>query len=132
MNTGHDGSMGTIHANNPREAISRVENMIAMGGYNLPAKTVREQIAGAVHVILQAQRLRDGSRRITHITEVVGMEGEVVILQDLIVYEVTGEDENGKLIGTHKATGMRPGFWDRARYFGLEAELQEAMDGLAA
>ncbi len=132
MNTGHDGSMGTIHANNPREAISRVENMIAMGGYNLPAKVVREQIAGAVHVIIQAQRLRDGSRRITHITEVMGMEGDVVILQDLIVYEVTGEDENGKLIGNHKATGMRPAFWDRARYFGLEAELQEAMDGLAA
>ena len=132
MNTGHDGSMGTIHANNPRESISRVENMIAMGGYNLPAKTVREQIAGAVHVIVQAQRLRDGSRRITHITEVMGMEGEVVILQDLVLYEVVGEDENGKLIGQHKATGMRPTFWDRARYFGLERELQEAMDGLAS
>ena len=80
MNTGHDGSMGTIHANNPRESLSRVENMIAMGGYNLPAKVVREQIAGAVHVIIQAQRLRDGSRRITHVTEVMGMEGEMVIL----------------------------------------------------
>ena len=132
MNTGHDGSMGTIHANNPRESISRIENMIAMGGYNLPAKTVREQIAGAVHVIVQAQRLRDGSRRITHITEVMGMEGEVVILQDLVLYEIVGEDENGKLIGKHKATGMRPAFWDRARYFGLERELQEAMDGMAS
>ena len=132
MNTGHDGSMGTIHANNPRESISRIENMIAMGGYNLPAKTVREQIAGAVHVIVQSQRLRDGSRRITHITEVMGMEGEVVILQDLVLYEIVGEDENGKLIGKHKATGMRPAFWDRARYFGLERELQEAMDGMAS
>ena len=132
MNTGHDGSMGTIHANNPREALSRVENMIAMGGYNLPAKVVREQIAGAIHIIIQAQRLRDGSRRITHITEVMGMEGEMVILQDLVLYEVTGEDEDGKLIAHHKSTGLRPSFWDRARYFGLEKELQEAMDGLAA
>ncbi|MFP6743986.1 MAG: CpaF family protein [Alphaproteobacteria bacterium] len=130
MNTGHDGSMGTIHANNPREALARVENMIAMGDYNLPSKIVREQIAGSVHVIIQAQRLRDGSRRITHITEVVGMEGETIILQDLIIYEVTGEDENGKLIGSHKTTGIRPAFWDRARYFGLEEELQKAMDGL--
>ena len=131
MNTGHDGSMGTIHANNPREALARVENMIAMGGYNLPSRIVREQIAGSVHVIIQAQRLRDGSRKITHVTEVVGMEGEIIILQDLIIYEVTGEDEDGKLIGSHKATGIRPAFWDRARYFGLEAELQQAMDGLA-
>ena len=132
MNTGHDGSMGTIHANNPRESLSRIENMIAMGGYNLPPKVVREQIAGAVHVIIQAQRLRDGSRRITHISEVMGMEGDIVILQDLVLYEVTGEDENGKLIGHHKSTGLRPSFWDRARYFGLEKDLQDAMDGLAA
>ncbi len=83
MNTGHDGSMGTVHANNPREAISRVENMIAMGGFALPTKTVREQIAGAVNVIIQAQRLRDGSRKITHVTEIAGMEGDVVTLQDL-------------------------------------------------
>ncbi len=132
MNTGHDGSMGTIHANNPRESLSRVENMIAMGGYNLPARVVREQIAGAVHVIIQAQRLRDGSRRITHVSEVMGMEGDMVILQDLVLYEVTGEDEDGKLIAHHKPTGLRPSFWDRARYFGLEQELQEAMDGLAS
>ena len=106
--------------------------MIAMGGYNLPARVVREQIAGAVHIIIQAQRLRDGSRRIPHVTEVMGMEGEMIILQDLVLYEVTGEDENGKLIGHHKSTGLRPSFWDRARYFGLEKDLQEAMDGLAA
>ncbi|HYC02570.1 MAG TPA: CpaF family protein, partial [Azospirillaceae bacterium] len=89
MNTGHDGSMGTVHANNPREAISRVENMIAMGGYNLPAKAMREQIASAVNIIVQAARLRDGSRKITHITEVIGMEGEVVTMQDLFVFEFT-------------------------------------------
>ncbi|MCH7937666.1 MAG: CpaF family protein [Proteobacteria bacterium] len=127
MNTGHDGSMGTIHANAPREALSRVENMIAMGGYNLPAKAVREQIAAAVHVIIQASRLRDGSRKITHITEVIGMEGEIITLQDLFVYEFEGEDANGKLIGSHRPTGMRPNFWDKAKYFGLESKLAEAL-----
>jgi len=127
MNTGHDGSMGTIHANNPREAISRIENMIAMGGFTLPAKTVREQIAGAISVIVQAARLRDGSRKITHITEVVGMEGEVVTLQDLFVYEIQGEDGNGRIVGEHKATGLRPTFWDRAKYFGKERDLIEAL-----
>ena len=128
MNTGHDGSMGTVHANNPREAISRVENMIATGGYNLPAKAVREQIAAAVNVIIQAQRLRDGSRKITHITEVVGMEGEVITLQDIFVYEIQGEDENGKILGEHKSTGLRPVFWDKARYFGLESKLAKALN----
>ncbi|MEQ9643135.1 MAG: CpaF family protein [Alphaproteobacteria bacterium] len=127
MNTGHDGSMGTIHANNPREAISRIENMIAMGGFTLPAKTVREQIAAAVNVIVQAARLRDGSRKITHITEVIGMEGDVVTLQDLFVYEIRGEDENGRIIGEHKGTGLRPGFWDRVRYFGKENELAQVL-----
>ncbi|MEO5337538.1 MAG: CpaF family protein [Magnetospirillum sp. WYHS-4] len=127
MNTGHDGSMGTVHANNPREAISRMENMIATGGFNLPAKAVREQIAAALDVIVQAQRLRDGSRKITHITEVVGMEGEVVILQDLFVFEFQGEDEHGKLIGRHRPTGLRPVFWDKARYFGLDRQLAEAL-----
>ncbi|HSV29158.1 MAG TPA: ATPase, T2SS/T4P/T4SS family, partial [Candidatus Omnitrophota bacterium] len=128
MNTGHDGSMGTIHANNPREAIARVENMIAMGGYNLPSKVVREQIAGAVQVIVQATRQRDGSRKITHVTEVVGMEGDVVILQDLMVYEFMGEDANGKIIGRHRFTGIRPAFWDKARYFGFERDLTEIME----
>lgn len=123
MNTGHDGSMGTIHANNPREAIARMENMIAMGGYNLPSRTVREQIAGAVQVIVQASRLRDGSRKITHVSEIVGMEGDVVLLQDLLVFDILGEDANGKVTGRHRLTGIRPGFWDKALYFGLEREL---------
>ena len=127
MNTGHDGSMGTIHANNPREAISRVENMIAMGGYNLPAKAVREQIAAAVHVIIQAQRMRDGSRKVTHVTEIIGMEGDVITLQDLFVYKFTGESADGKILGEHVATGLRPNFWDKARYFGLEAKLAKAL-----
>ena len=128
MNTGHDGSMGTIHANNPRECVSRLENMIAMGGYNLPAKTVREHIAGAIQVIVQAARLRDGSRKITHVSEVMGMEGDVVTLQDLFVYEITGEDAQGRITGRHRFTGLRPGFWDRVRYFGKERELAEAME----
>jgi pilus assembly protein CpaF len=129
MNTGHDGSMGTLHANSPREAISRVESMITMGGYTLPAKTIREMLVSSVDVIVQAARLRDGSRRITHITEVIGMEGDVVITQDLFVYDMIGEDANGKIIGRHRSTGIgRPGFWDRARYFGEEARLAAALD----
>ncbi len=128
MNTGHDGSMGTIHANNPRECISRMENMIAMGGYNLPAKTVREHIAGAVQIIIQAARLRDGSRKITHVTEVLGMEGDVVTLQDLFAFEITGEDAAGRIVGRHHFTGLRPSFWDRARYFGRERELSEILE----
>jgi pilus assembly protein CpaF len=95
MNTGHDGSMGTLHANSPREAISRLESMITMGGFQLPTKTIREMIVGSVDVIVQAERLRDGSRRITDITEVMGMEGDVVITQDLMKYEMDGEDETG-------------------------------------
>ena len=127
MNTGHDGSMGTIHANNPREAISRVENMIMMGGYNLPSRAMREQISGAVNVIIQASRLRDGSRKITHLTEIVGMEGDIVTLQDLCVYEIEGEDSNGKITGRHKFSGLRPTFWDKAKYYGLERKLAEAL-----
>ena len=129
MNTGHDGSMGTLHANSPREALSRVESMITMGGFSLPAKTIREMIVGSVDIIVQATRLRDGSRRITHITEVIGMEGEVIVTQDLLLYEMDGEDANGNIIGEHKSTGIaRPAFWDRARYFNLEKELAEALD----
>jgi pilus assembly protein CpaF len=127
MNTGHDGSGGTIHANTPREALSRIENMVAMGGYNLPSKVVREQIAGAVQVIVQAARLRDGSRRITHVSEITGMEGDVITIQDLVVYDILGEDHNGKIIGRHRFTGLRPGFWDKAKYFGFERDLQEIM-----
>ncbi len=129
MNTGHDGSMGTLHANSPREALQRVESMITMGGYGLPSKTIREMMVGSIDIVIQAARLRDGSRRITHITEVLGTEGDTIITQDLIVYEVTGEDDNGKLIGKHKSTGIaRPAFWDRAKYYGKEEELAAALD----
>ncbi|MGN6538677.1 MAG: CpaF family protein, partial [Mesorhizobium sp.] len=131
MNTGHDGSMGTIHSNSPRECLNRMESMIAMGGYSLPQKTVREIIVGSVDVIIQAARLRDGSRRITHITEVVGMEGDVVITQDIVVYNIKGEDQNGRLLGEHVSTGIgRPHFWERARYFGEELRLATALEAM--
>ncbi len=129
MNTGHDGSMGTLHANSPREALSRMESMITMGGYALPSKTIREMIVSSVDIIVQAARLRDGSRRITHITEVMGMEGDVIVTQDVMVYDIEGEDANGKLIGRHKSTGIgRPRFWERARYYGVERQLAAALD----
>ncbi len=133
MNTGHDGSMGTLHANNPREALSRLESMITMGGFSLPSRTIREMICASVDVIIQAARLRDGSRRITHITEVLGMEGDVIITQDLFLFDIVGEDANGRLIGRHRSTGIgRPRFWDRARYYGEEKRLAAALDAALA
>ena len=132
MNTGHDGSMGTLHANSPRECLSRIESMITMGGFTLPSRTLREMITGSIDVIIQAMRLRDGSRRITHITEVMGMEGDVIITQDLLLYDIVGEDANGRLIGRHRSTGIgRPRMWDRARYYGEERALAEALDASA-
>ncbi|HEY8268418.1 MAG TPA: CpaF family protein [Xanthobacteraceae bacterium] len=129
MNTGHDGSMGTLHANSPREALSRLESMVTMGGFSLPARTIREMIVSSIDVIIQVARMRDGSRRITHVTEVVGMEGEVVTMQDLFLYEFLGEDANGKLLGRFRSTGIgQPRFWDRARYFGEEKKLAAALD----
>jgi pilus assembly protein CpaF len=131
MNTGHDGSMGTLHANTPREALSRVESMITMGGFTLPAKTIREMIVGSIDVVVQASRLRDGSRRIMQITEVMGLEGDTIVLQDLLKYEIDGEDENGKILGKHKGTGVgRPRFWERAQYYNLERDLAAALDAL--
>ena len=133
MNTGHDGSMGTLHANNPREALSRLESMITMGGFSLPSRTIREMITASVDVVIQAARLRDGSRRITHITEVMGMEGDVIITQDLFVYEMMGEDAKGNIIGRHRSTGIgRPRFWDRARYYGEDQRLAAALDAAEA
>ena len=131
MNTGHDGSMGTLHANSPREALSRVESMITMGGFSLPARTIREMIVGSIDVVIQATRLRDGSRRIINITEVMGLEGDTIVLQDVLTYEIDGEDADGKLIGQHRGTGIgRPKFWERARYYNLEQELAAALDSL--
>ncbi len=131
MNTGHDGSMGTLHANSPRECLSRLESMITMGGFSLPSKTIREMVCSAVNVIVQAQRLRDGSRRITHITEVLGMEGETIITQDLVRFKVTGENAQGKLVGKHLSTGVgQPAFWERAQSYNREVELQGALTSM--
>jgi pilus assembly protein CpaF len=127
MNTGHDGSMSTIHANNPREALTRLENMIGMGGINLPSKAVRTQIASAVHMICQVNRMRDGTRRVTHIVEVVGMEGDVITTQELFTYQFQGETGEGRLRGTFQPSGIRPAFLPRAEYFGLDRALLEAI-----
>lgn len=106
--------------------------MITMG-YSLPSITIKEMISGAVDIIIQAARLRDGSRRITHITEVLGMEGDVVILQDLFTYNIQGEDENGKLIGEHQSSGIvKPQFWDKAKYYNVHEQLAEALTNSAA
>ncbi len=131
MNTGHDGSMGTLHANTPREALSRLESMITMGGFTLPQRTIREMIVGSIDVVIQASRLRDGSRKVVSITEVMGLEGDVIVTQDVMRYEIDGEDKDGKLTGTHRGTGIgRPRFWERAKYFNMEAELGRALDAL--
>ena len=127
MNTGHDGSMGTLHANRPREALTRLENMVTMGVASLPPKAIRSQIAGSLQLIVQISRMRDGVRRVTHITEVMGMEGEVVITQDLFTYEFKGETEDGKLSGSFKSSGLRPHFLPRAAYYGLDKVLMEAI-----
>lgn len=126
MNTGHDGSLGTIHANNPREALTRLENMVAMSGVKLPNEAVRNQVAGALDMIVQISRMRDGVRRIVQITELIGMEGEVVTTQDLFNFNFTGEDGDGNLVGEFEASGLRPAFTERASYFGLEQALLEA------
>ena len=127
MNTGHDGSMSTIHANRPREALSRLENLVGMASINLPARAVRQQIAQAVHMIVQIQRMRDGSRKITHITEIIGMEGEVITTQDLFTFDYGGEAGDGKIQGSFASTGIRPAFLPRAEYYGLGKSLVDAL-----
>jgi pilus assembly protein CpaF len=127
MNTGHDGSMCTLHANSPREALTRLENMVAMSGFKLPAKAVRTQIADAVNLIVQISRMRDGKRRVSKVSEVVGMEGDVITTQDLFAFEFQGEGPDGQLTGSFKSTGLRPYFATRAEYFTLADKLLGAM-----
>jgi pilus assembly protein CpaF len=119
MNTGHDGSLTTGHANSPRDMISRLETMVLMAGMELPVKAIREQISSALDLIVHQSRLRDGSRRITRITEVLGMEGEMVVLQDLFVFDQTGLDSKGKVAGRHRATGIRPRLVERLSAEGI-------------
>ncbi len=113
MNTGHDGSLTTGHANSPRDMLARLETMVLMAGMELPVKAIREQIASAVDVIVQQARLKDGSRRITHITEVVGMEGDIITLQDIFVFKARGKDERGRIVGDIVPTGIKPKFMDK-------------------
>lgn len=119
MNTGHDGSLTTGHANSPRDMLSRVETMVLMAGVDLPIRAIREQIASAVDLIIHQARLRDGSRKVTYVTEVQGMEGDVITLQDVFVFEQTGKDENNKIIGHFKPTGIRPHFVDKLETNGI-------------
>jgi pilus assembly protein CpaF len=119
MNTGHDGSLATGHSNSPRDMIARLETMVLMAGIDLPVKAIREQIAGAVDVIIQQSRLKDGTRKITNITEVQGMEGDVVVLQDIFVFRQNGISEEGKLLGRLVPTGVRPKFYERLESSGI-------------
>ena len=114
MNTGHDGSICTVHSNGPRDTLARIETMVLMAGMDLPMKAIREQVASAVDLIVHQARLRDGSRRITHVTEVERMEGDVITLQDIFLFDHSaGFDDDGRNLGSLKATGLRPKFLDK-------------------
>jgi pilus assembly protein CpaF len=120
MNTGHDGSLSTVHANSPRDAIARLETLVLMAGMDLPLRAIREQIASAVDVVVQLSRLRDGTRRVTHVTEVQGMEGETVTLQDAFLFDYSaGVDAAGRFLGKPVPTGVRPRFTDRFTELGI-------------
>lgn len=124
MNTGHDGSLTTLHANTPRDALRRLETLVMMAGFDLPQRAIREQIASAIDLIVQASRLSDGSRKVTSVTEIVGMEGDVVLLQDIFLFKQEGVDENGKIIGEFKYTGVRPKFLERVMASGAKLDLR--------
>jgi len=119
MNTGHDGSMTTIHANSPRDALARLETLVLMAGTDLPVKAIRQQVAGAINIFVQLNRLRDGSRRVTQVTEVTGMEGETITMQDIFVFESHGAGPDGKIVGDFVPTGLRPKILDRMFSMGL-------------
>ncbi|MGE5643662.1 MAG: CpaF family protein, partial [Byssovorax cruenta] len=120
MNTGHDGSLTTLHANTPRDALSRLETMVMMAGMDLPLKVVRQQVSSAIDLIIQQTRLKDGSRKVTQITEVVGMEGDTVVLTDIFKFDQTGVGEGGKILGELKPTGIRPLFTPRLEASGYK------------
>ncbi|MDP9128402.1 MAG: CpaF family protein [Pseudomonadota bacterium] len=128
MNTGHDGSLSTVHANRPREALMRLENLVGMASSNLSPRAIRQQIAAAVDMIIQVSRMRDGSRRVTYISEITGMEGDVITMQDLFTCDVVGELPDGKLAVEFKNSGMRPHCLPKAAYFGLDKQLIDAME----
>lgn len=126
MNTGHDGSMCTLHANSPREALGRMENMILMGDVRIPKEAISRQIADSIDLIVQVKRLRDGSRRTTNITEVIGMEGEVIVTQELFNFEYLDESDDGKILGEFRSTGLRPYTLEKSRQFGLDQAYLQA------
>jgi pilus assembly protein CpaF len=119
MNTGHEGSLTTVHANSPRDALGRIENMVLMAGFELPVSAIREQMASALHVIVQLSRLADGTRKVVNVTEVAGMEGSLVTLQDIFVFRQATIDQEGRVIGQMRPTGIRPQFADRLEAFGV-------------
>jgi pilus assembly protein CpaF len=119
MNTGHEGSMTTIHANSPRDAMTRLENMLAMAGMNLPPKAMRAQISSALTVVVQVSRLSDGKRKVVSVQEITGMEGDIVTMQEIFTYHQTGIGPDGKVLGHFRATGIRPKFLDRLRSAGV-------------
>jgi pilus assembly protein CpaF len=120
MNTGHDGSLTTLHANTPRDALSRLETMISMANLDLPERAMRQQIASAINVVIQVSRQSDGSRKLMQVSEIVGMEGEIITMQDIFIYEREGMGENDKVLGRFRATGIRPRFADRLKSYGID------------
>jgi pilus assembly protein CpaF len=120
MNTGHDGSLTTLHANTPRDALSRLETMISMANLELPERAMRQQIASAINLVIQVSRLSDGSRKLMQISEIVGMEGDVITMQDIFIYDREGVGENDKILGRFRATGIRPRFSDRLKSYGID------------
>jgi pilus assembly protein CpaF len=132
MNTGHDGSMSTIHANTTRDAVIRIENMVQMGNMGLPSRAIRTQIIGAVNLIIQVERHRDGGRRVTQVTDVCGMEGEVITLNDIFRFEISGESAAGRIQGRYLVSRARPSFQQQLIYFGVERAWREALDAAAA
>jgi pilus assembly protein CpaF len=131
MNTGHDGSLTTLHANSPRDAISRMETMSLMAGLDFPLKVIREQIASAVELIVQQSRLRDGSRKVTQVTEVAGMEGDTVVLQDIFKFVEDGTNAAGQIIGGMRPTGLRPIFTPKLEAAGFRLPPEIFSTGLA-
>jgi pilus assembly protein CpaF len=129
MNTGHDGSLTTVHANTPRDALARIETMIAMGATNLPERAMRQQIASAIQLVVQQSRMSDGTRKVTSISEITGMEGDIITMQEIFLFEKVGVTQEGKVVGRFRATGIRPKCGERLRTAGihLPAELFEGV-----
>jgi pilus assembly protein CpaF len=124
MNTGHDGSLTTVHANTPRDALTRIESMVAMTGLNLPSRPLRAQIASAIHVVLQMERQQDGKRRLVSLQEINGMEGEMITMSEIFKFDRKGMDAEGRVIGSFKATGIVPKFHSRLKQYGLDLDLR--------